>query len=270
MSTLDYVTRLTTHLKNRVCDVQTEWRPDGAVEILATTPKGHQLLITRSESPVMETIASHTQIPKQSNRQVLNLSEDGQLASLQAITWDDDLSCQYIHKHPSPTPDTLVERVDQFMTLIDRAAAGLGVKSVRKTELDLGDDYYYLGPVDGEVSFTHNKKQELILHKRQPGVEEGLDLVYHYNTQTGKEQATASFQAEKQDVQDLDLPGWKVQSLDDQTSLVTYHVKDGYHNWDQFVDQVQVGFYEIYGRHFKEPGLDLDVSDLDDFQSLKR
>lgn len=108
------------------------------------------------------------------------------------------------------------------------------------------------------------------MHKRQPGVEEGLDLVYHCNTQTGKEQATASFQAEKQDVQDLDLPGWKVQSLDDQTSLVTYHVKDGYHNWDQFVDQVQVGFYEIYGRHFKEPGLDLDVSDLDDFQSLKR
>lgn len=64
MSTQDYVTRLTTHLKNRVCGVQTEWRPDGAVEMLATTPKGHQLLITRSDSPVMETIASHTQIPK--------------------------------------------------------------------------------------------------------------------------------------------------------------------------------------------------------------
>lgn len=125
--------------------------------------------------------------------------------------------------------------------------------------MDLGDDYYYLGPVDGQASFTHNKKQELILHKRQLSVEEGLDLVYHCNTQTGKEQATASFRAEKQDVQDLDLPGWKVQSLDDQTSLVTYHVKDGYQNWDQFIDQVQVGFYEIYDRHFKEPGVDLDV-----------
>ena len=270
MSTLDYVTRLTTHLKDRVCDVQTEWRPDGAVEILATTPKGHQLRITRSESPVLETITSHTQIPNQTSRQALNLSEEGKLDGLLATTWGDDLFCKMNHKHPSPTPDTLVERVDQFMTLIDRAAAGLGVKSVRQTELDLGDDYYYLGPVDGQVSFTHNKKQELILHKRQLDIEEGLDLAYHCNTVTGKEQATASFQAEKQDVQNLSLPGWKIQSLDDQTSLVTYHVKDGYQNWDQFVDDVQAGFYEIYGRHFQEPGLGLDVSDLDDFQALKR